>query len=1090
MKKVSSGRCRGDFFIAAGLIVVLWFLAIYFDLFEYIHDVLHRFEHWQVDELLLVILSVSVASSWLAFRRWNDAVYESRQLQQFRTEFDTAQRVANIGSWRWNMVDNSEQWSDQFYLMLGLDAETTIASYDLFLKLVHSDDKPMVLEAVDEAIRTGSYRCDFRMLRADHSIIFVHSQAKVIFDAAGEAIEMGGTILDVSRLKQSESVSRESELRLQSILDNTTAVIYLKDLEGRYILINREYERFLGVTLDEVKGNTDHDIFPKEMADAFRENDLRVISENRCVEMEEQAPHHDGMHTFLSVKFPLCDDQGEPYGVAGISTDITERKRAEVELQKTQERYEEAQHVAHLGHWELDLIENRLIWSKENCQIFGGATGAANNYETFLERVHPDDRDSVNQAFTGSLEKKTPYDTEHRLLMPDGSVKWVQEQCHTDYNEDGKPVRSIGTTQEITKRKLAEIEMTRSRARFSGIVEMAADAIVSINEEQEIILFNRAAEQMFGCSQAEVLGESVEQFIPERFQAGHRRGVESILSGGNRQLIHKKGALFGLRRNGEEFPIEVSMSKQVVEGDTIMTVMIRDLTGQMEAEAVQRKLLKAISEAGEAIIITDDKAVIEYVNPAFTEITGYESDEAIGNTPAMLKSDAQDPKFYTEMWQTITSGNVWHGTLIDRKNDGSFYPALMSVAPIHDENGAITHYVSLQQDMTEYKKMEGQFLQAQKMEAVGTLVGGIAHDFNNMLAAIQGNIYLARMKIEQGEYAAADEKVGHIEKITFSAADMVKQLLTFARKDSVSMVELPLKSYLKEALKLAGSAVPESIELEFNITEEDPHICGDSTQVQQMVMNLLNNARDAVSAVAEPRITVELSRVDPDEDFLLRHPEQSGFAMALLSIADNGCGIAEKNLQKIFEPFFTTKGVGDGTGLGLAMVFGAVQRHGGAIEVESSKGTGTVFNIYLPLVNKRAEVNKYGQSSDVAFGMNETVLLVDDEAVLRTTTSELLSSIGYQVLEAADGYEALQVYAAHQQDIALMITDIVMPKMGGIKLSEEIRRIREDLPIILVTGYDKDRGGAASQEMQYSIVLDKPFNIKNLSHIIRDLLTD
>ena len=1090
-KQATESSYRGDLIVAVCILITVLLVGFFFDLFGIIHDYLHRFEQWQIDEIILAFFSLSILASWFSYRRWKEAVYESGRAKRSESELNNAQVVAGIGSWHWNMLDNSEQWSDQLYRMFELAPETTPARYETFLSLVHVDDKQKVFDAVEEGKRSGSYDCEFRIVRADDSIIFVHSQAKVHFNAAGEAVSMDGTALDISNLKQTDMALCKSDQRMQSILDNTTSVIYLKDMEGKYILINKQWKNLFHVTQKWVEGKTDHDVFPEDIANAFQENDRQVIKENKVIEVEEYAPHDDGIHTYISIKFPITDENGNVYGMGGISTDITDRKEVEASLRKSNQRFREL--VENIGEvfWIASPDWSDILYISPNYQLLWGRS-CESLYASpmnWLDAVVDEDQALItatlhNGITDGLNELLFP---EFRILHTDGTIRWIQARAFPIRNEHGELDRIVGIADNITERKQAEFELTRSHERFSSIVEMAADAIISIDEKQQIILFNKAAETMFDYDQHDVVGEHVEKLIPERFRETHRRVVEAFRDKNDVSLIHRRVGMFGLRMNGEEFPMETSISKQVFEDDTVMTVMMRDLSDQVKAEDTQRKLLMAIGEAGEAVIITDRNAVIEYVNPAFTEITGYAADEAIGNTPAMLKSEAQNPKFYAELWQTITSGNVWHGTLIDRKKDGSFYPALMSVSPIRGENEEITHYVSLQQDMTEYKKMEEQFLQAQKMEAVGTLVGGIAHDFNNMLAAMQGNSYLARARMNKGEISAADEKIGNIEQIIFSAAEMVKQLLTFARKDSVSMTDLALKPYLKEALKLGGSAIPESIELATRISDEGLHIYGDSTQLQQLLMNLLNNARDAVSGVSEPKITVCLSRFVPEDHFLLQHPEQSGAAMALLSIADNGSGISKTNLQKVFEPFFTTKGVGKGTGLGLAMVFGAVQRHGGVIEVESSIGEGTTFNIYLPLVTGSVE-ETLDLSSKMNMGMNETILLVDDEEVLRSTTSELLSSIGYRVLEAENGQEALQRFTENHNEIAIIITDIVMPKMGGVELVEEVRRIQGDMPIIFVTGYDKDRALSVSQGIDCSIVLNKPFNIEYLSQSIRQLI--
>jgi PAS domain S-box-containing protein len=758
---------------------------------------------------------------------------------------------------------------------------------------------------------------------------------------------------------------------------------------------------------------------------------------------------------------------------------------AQQKLQEAQARHEEAQHVAQLGHWALDLINNHLIWSKENYHIFGVEVGNKNTYEFFLDRVHPDDRDYVNQSYSDSVENRTPYNIEHRLLMPDGSIKWVHERCQTYYDDD-TALRSIGTVQDITKRKLAEVELVESRARFSGIVEMAADAIISINEEQIITLFNKAAEKMFGCTQLDVLGEHVEKLIPERFHGSHRKRVKEYGEDDDLALIYSGATMYGKRMNGEEFPVETSTSKQVIGDETIMTVMMRDLSDQMKAEILQRKLLKAIDQAGEAVVITDRNAIIEYVNPAFTDITGYEADEAIGNTPSMLKSYAQNPKFYEEMWQTIAAGNAWHGTLIDKRKDGSFYPALMNVSPIHDESGEITHYVSLQQDMTEFKRMEEQFLQAQKMEAVGTLVGGIAHDFNNILAGIQGNVYLANMKLDRG--SEVKKKLSDIEKLSNQAADMVRQLLTFARKDNIKKHYLSFNSFMKEGFKLAKTAITEDVEITCDICREELIINGDGTQLQQVLMNLLNNARDAVANVSQPEINCTVTAFTAPATFMQEHPDLQNKEYARLTIRDNGSGMTTDQQAKIFEPFFTTKGVGKGTGLGLAMVYGAVQNHGGIIEVESKMGEGSAFHLYFPAKKEKRESVREEESATTRRGQGETILLVDDELSVIETISEVLTSFGYTVLTASDGEQAYQLFTSHRNDISLVITDVVMPKMGGVDLAKRIRQLDKNIAVVFATGYDMSNALDAGNEIEGSIVLRKPYSIRKLSHTIHHIL--
>ncbi len=633
--------------------------------------------------------------------------------------------------------------------------------------------------------------------------------------------------------------------------------------------------------------------------------------------------------------------------------------------------------------------------------------------------------------------------------------------------------------EEIRERKSAEFVLQR----FRSALDSSADAVYVINPETMMFIdMNRTAYESLGYTRDELLSMGPHEIKP-LLTRGELANTFAVLT---EHAGTQKFETLHTRKDGSQFTVEVLL--RGMKDDTqapIVIASVRDIDQRKANEETLRKLSQAIQQAGEAVMITDRNALIEYVNPAFTEITGYQPEDIIGKTPAVLKSSAQEPSFYKDLWDTIAGGRIWHGTLIDKKKDGSFYPALMSVAPIHNESGEITHYVSIQQDMTDYKKMEEQFLQAQKMEAIGTLVGGIAHDFNNMLAAIQGNVYLARR--EFGNQTKLDDRMDNIEQLGTHAADMVKQLLTFARKDRVRMNTLSLNAFIKEVFKLVRSTVPENIELVCDPCEEELIIDGDATQLQQVLMNLLNNARDAISHVPQPKISCSLRPFVATADFKKAHPEIKGERFAVLNVSDNGEGIEEAHLQKVFEPFFTTKRVGEGTGLGLAMVYGAVQSHRGTIEVESEQGKGTAFHMYLPLIDGAGNALQEKDRSIIQ-GQGETILLVDDEDSMRSTTEEVLLSLGYKVLSAADGEQALEMFAARQHDISLVITDVVMPKMGGVDLAKAVRLLNKKVPIIFATGYAKDQVMTAGDQVEKSTTISKPFAFDQLSQLLRKLM--
>jgi len=516
-------------------------------------------------------------------------------------------------------------------------------------------------------------------------------------------------------------------------------------------------------------------------------------------------------------------------------------------------------------------------------------------------------------------------------------------------------------------------------------------------------------------------------------------------------------------------------------------VIFQDISERKEAEQKLHKLSQAIEQSGESVMITDTEGVIEYVNPAFSTMSGYSSEEAIGQTPSLLKSDSHERPFYREMWETLKRGEVWHGKVIDRRKDGTLFPAVLNIAPVSNKHGEISHYVGLHTDVTEMEELEQSFRQAQKMEAIGTLVGGIAHDFNNILAGMTGNLYL----IKRGTEKMPDiyQKAESVERLSFRASDLIKQLLTFARKDRVLLEPLNIHHFVRQTLKFLRPLVPENIALNELLDGEGLLVKGDETQLHQLLLNLVNNAVDSLHDRSAPQITIQLGRFCVNEAFVTSHRYVKPGEYIRLSIADNGEGIPGEQLPHLFEPFFTTKGPGKGSGLGLAMAYGAVKSHHGFIEVESEEGVGTVFHVFLPLVEGVAD-DKPVKTDERGFaeGEGELILLVDDEPNILETGKEVLEMLGYRTLLASNGKEAVECYRKHHDQIALVIMDVVMPKLGGTKAAEKMKKINPHVKVIFSTGYDKDSTVPDQLPSFDHLILSKPYDILDLSKAIRDQL--
>ena len=508
---------------------------------------------------------------------------------------------------------------------------------------------------------------------------------------------------------------------------------------------------------------------------------------------------------------------------------------------------------------------------------------------------------------------------------------------------------------------------------------------------------------------------------------------------------------------------------------------------QQHAEESLRKLWRAVEQSDDAVIITDHEGTIEYVNPAFETVTGYTKQEACGKNPRILKSGEQGPEIYQEMWATIRAGNVFRGILVNRKKNGELYYVEESVCPVRDGSGNITHYIANSRDLTDRKRLEAQLLQAQKMDAVGRLAGGVAHDFNNLLTIITSYSELALDAVTPHSPLAM--KMQEILQAARRAAELTRQLLAFSRKQPQALRVVELNPSVERITKTLHRLIGEDIELNFVAGSGLGPVRIDPVQIEQILMNLAANARDAMPEGGHLRI--ETSDMILDDDSIAGKPAVIPKGRyALITVTDDGAGIPTEHLSHIFEPFYTTKPPGEGTGLGLATVYGIVKQNKGFIWAYSELSVGTVFKVYLPCVAERGRVGGTSKGEvEVAARGSETVLLVEDEKAVRQAAAEFLQMQGYTVLEAKDGLDALFIARDYPSPIHLAVTDVVMPNLSGGQLAQELAMLRPETRLLFVSGY------AGKMVLDHKVMdvetnfLQKPYTLKQLSSKMREALS-
>ena len=497
----------------------------------------------------------------------------------------------------------------------------------------------------------------------------------------------------------------------------------------------------------------------------------------------------------------------------------------------------------------------------------------------------------------------------------------------------------------------------------------------------------------------------------------------------------------------------------------------------------QLPLAAAIDQVADAIMITSVDGIIQYVNASFETITGYSRSEVIGQSLKILKSGQHSEEFYREIWDTIRKGKVWSGRIINRRKDGTLCEEDTTISPLRDESHEIIHYVAVKRDVTHEVQLEKQLRQAQRMEAIGTLAGGIAHDFNNILAGIMGYVELAQLDAQNN--SSVLQKLDKVLIASHRAKDLVMQILAFSRQNELERKPIQINLVIREVLGLLQATLPTTIEIRQNIGSEIHYILADPSQIHQLLLNLCTNAAHAMEA-SGGTLEVRTRVILLDDDNIHEFPELIPGCYLEITVTDTGHGMNRSTLERLFDPFFTTKEPTKGTGMGLAVVHGIVKRHKGAIRVESEQDQGSAFRVVLPKLED--QIQPVAKKQEILPGGNERILLIDDEVSLVDLGSQLLERLGYQIETATDPLKALEIFRRKQRDFDLIITDMTMPKMTGITLARRLIEIREDIPIVLTTGFSELIVEENVLQMGIRALLMKPLTVKDLADTIRKVL--
>jgi PAS domain S-box-containing protein len=636
---------------------------------------------------------------------------------------------------------------------------------------------------------------------------------------------------------------------------------------------------------------------------------------------------------------------------------------------------------------------------------------------------------------------------------------------------------------DITERRKIEQALRESEVRVAGIINSAMDAIISVDDMQRVILFNATAEKMFGYSSAEVIGQPISRLIPERFRASHEGHIRRFsVTGETTRAMGALGAISGLRRNGEEFPIEASISQLEAGAHKIFTVILRDITERKRAEEQLIEQAALLDQSHEAIVVRDLDNRIRYWGRGAERLYGWTAEEAVGR-PVQELTYREDLSQLAEATRIVNEKGAWNGELHQFTKDGREVIVEGHWTLVRDADGNPKTILAINTDVTEKKKLESQFLRAQRLESIGTLASGIAHDLNNIISPILMGTQMLQMKSQD---EATQRLLGVMQASAERGAEMISQVLSFAKGVGGARVTIQPKHLIREIVKVMEETFPKFLRITQRLSESLWAISGDATQLQQVLINLCVNARDAMPQGGA--LTIEAENHTLDEIYAGMLKGASPGKYVVITIADTGHGIPPEIIDRIFDPFFTTKEPGRGTGLGLATVQGIVTSHGGFITVESRPGTGTMFKIYLPAheAANRREVEAI--QHEILPGGGETVLVIDDEEAIREVAQTTLERFGYRTLTADNGATALGIFASHKDEIGVVITDMMMPVMDGPVTIRALQKLNPQVRIIASSGLTDSIATADLDRLGVKTFLIKPYDAKTLLKTVAQAL--
>ncbi len=975
-----------------------------------------------------------------------------------------------------------------------------------FRQYMDEENVKKVYNAFNRVYSTGETEVafDWEIATKQGQKLIIESSVSLIRDERGRPIGFSGVVRDFSRHKREEAELLVAAGKYFSLLENIGTSYHEMDLKGNFTFFNNILSRDLGYTREELMG-MNYRVYTKPenlewvksfFSEIFRTGKAKTLS-NYEVIRKDGSTYNIELSTNV-----LRDASDKPIGFQCVARDITERIRAEQALKESEEKYRTVLEIMNEGYFENDLKGNFTFANDAACRLMGYKHDEliGLNYS----KIHPPDvAQFLKEVYTRAYQTGKPeFLAEYQIIRRDGSRRTHQLNMMPVQGSSGKPAFFRNLVRDVTDRKAAEEALTKSEEKYRTILESMDEGLYETDMKGNYTFVNEA-----GCR---IVGYECDELIGKNSSMLHsRETLEYIVSVYNEMMkTGKTGILMdyeAIRKDGS-ITIHQANAAFILDetGKRIGTrALVRDVTDRKRAEDDLRKSearYRIIAENVHDTIWTMDLGLkYTYISPSVAKMRGYTPDELL----QMPLSKQMTKESYGLVEQVVSEELVKEigpepvdpdrsrvmELELTHKSGGTIWVEV-TVTFIRDKKAKALEILGVTRDISERKRaeaerarLENQLLQSHKMESVGRLAGGVAHDFNNMLSVILG--YCELLKIQLPKSSNFMKDLLEIERAASRSKDMTSQLLAFSRKQIISPIVVDLNGMIADTQKSLSRLIGEDIDLRFYPAKKLWKIRFDPAQIQQILINLAANARDAM--LKGGRLTIETANVHLNEAYCKMHLGFVPGNYVTLIISDDGEGMDKETLQHIFEPFFTTKETGKGTGLGLATVYGIVKQNRGFINVYSEMGRGTTFKIYIPRARGKGETREESEDEHVARGAG-TVILVEDDEMVRKMTTEMLQAIGYKVISMENALEALSLFESGNTQADLVITDVVMPGMSGKELRDRLKIIDPAIKVLFMSGYTSNvilHHGALDENVHF---VQKPFKMHDLAKKVREAM--